>query len=129
MKKTLLKIAVVVAFLLPIAASAQMNQFAQATQLTLTTNSPLLATGIANIQLTPISLTIYATNSATIITNTIFSVVNFTNAYTFVYNASTMGTNFSTNFNNGLPLTFAVTNAIYGQASPQGGSTNIVYIK
>lgn len=106
---------------------AQTFQFSQATYLTVTTNSPSpLATTVFGVQVPSISLNITATNTSTIVTNTVFQVLSATNSYTFIYNASTMGTNFTTNW----PSTyFLVTNSTYGQASPQSGGSNTVFIK
>ena len=109
---------------------AQQYQFAQGTYLTVTTNSSApLATTVFGVTLPPLSLTITCTNASTVITNTIFNVITFTNSYTFVYSAATMGTNFTTNFNNGNPISFSVTNFTYGQAAPQSGGTNTATIK
>lgn len=109
--------------------SAQTSQFSQPTYLTITTNSGVLATTAFQVQIPAIALTITATNSATIVTNTIYQVISYTNSYTFIYNAATMGTNFTTNFNNGFPLTVSVTNLTYGQAAPQSGGSNTCFIK
>ena len=111
-------------------AVAQQYQFSQGTYLTVTTNSASpLATTVFPVTVPPLALTITCTNANTVITNTIFNVITYTNSFTFVYSAATMGTNFSTNFNNGNPISFSVTNLTYGQAAPQSGGTNTATIK
>ena len=110
-------------------AGAQQYQFSQGTYLTVTTNSAVLATTVFPVTLPPLAFNVTCTNASTVITNTIFNVISFTNSFTFVYSAATMGTNFSTNFNNGNPITFNVTNLTYGQAAPQSGGTNTATIK
>ena len=83
---------------------AQISQFSQPTSFTTTTtNSPLLAQAIANVSMPYISLSITVTNPVALITNTFNSTftngpVSFTIQRTFVFNAATMGTNFSTNW-------------------------------
>lgn len=114
--------------LLTLAAQATLQQFSQPTYLTVTTNA-LLSSNVFAVTLPPISLTITATNANTRVTNTIFQCVTVTNSYTFVYDASTMGTSFTTNFNNGQPLTMYVTNTTYGQAAPQQGGSNTCFIQ
>ena len=113
-------------------ARGQIYQFGQPTYLLFTTNSQVLATTVYNVYVPPLSLQIQATNALTVITNTINNTItvngtnNLTVGMTFVYNAATMGTNFSTNW----PGYFlAVTNYTYGQAIPQSGGTNTAYIK
>ena len=109
---------------------AQQYQFSQGTYLTMTTNSSApLANTVFGVTLPPLALTITCTNANTVITNTIFNVITYTNSFTFVYSAATMGTNFSTNFNNGNPISFSVTNLTYGQAAPQSGGTNTATVK
>lgn len=105
---------------------AQTFQFSQPTYLTVTTNSPALASTVFGVQIPPISLQITATNTSTVVTNTINQVLSVTNSITFIYNASTMGTNFTTNWTSQFIL---VTNTTFGQAQPQQGGSNTVYIK
>lgn len=113
-----------------ISAGAQTYQFTQPTYLTVATNSDTLATSTAVVTVPSISLTITATNSATIVTNTLFTgfTVGGTTyaARTFVYNAAVHGTNFTTNWPS---YQITVTNYLTGQASPQSGGTNTCYIK
>ena len=88
--------------------------------------SPQLATATASIYMPAISLSITVTNSAALITNNFCST--FTNGpsslfvqRTFIYNAATMGTNFSTNFP---AFWMTLTNNIYGQATQGAGNPN-----
>ena len=116
-------------FAVCVKSSAQQYQFSQGTYLTVATNSGTLATTTFQQQVNPIALSILCTNSATVITNVIVTTITATNSMTFVYSASTMGTNFSTNFNNGNPLSLSVTTTTYGLAIPQSGGTNTATIK
>lgn len=114
---------------------AQTFQFSQPTYLTAPTNTTQvtggpLASNIFFVSLPPISMSFSgATNPNTTVTNTISQVISFTNTVTFVYNAGINGTNFTTNFNNGNPLSFAVTNKTEGWAFPQSGGSNTCYVK
>jgi hypothetical protein len=129
MKKTLLLLSSIA--LLAVMSARGLDQFSQSTQLTVTTNSPVLITTPFVVNVPSISLTITATNAATIVTNTLFQslsiggvVLNYPT--TFIYNASTMGTNFTTNFP---PYNVYATNYTYGQAAPQSTASNSVSIK
>lgn len=97
-KLTLILIAILFAPLLP--ARAQLSQFGQPTYLQCPTNSGVIATTVFYVSVPAITLSITATNPATIITNTNF------NAYSVI-----------------------VTNYTFGQAAPQSGGTNTAYIK
>ena len=116
---------ILAALLCAVESQAQTSQFSQPTSFVSTsTNSPILASGIATISMPAISLSITVTNPNAIITNTYCltnAAAGVTVQKTFIYTAATMGTNFSTNFN-----TFAqpVTNAIFGQASQSAAITN-----
>ena len=110
-------------------AGAQQYQFSQGTYLTVTTNSAVLATTVFPVTLPPLAFNATCTNASTVITNTIFNVISFTNSFTFVYSAATMGTNFSTNFPAYTAQATATTTA---WAFPQllaGAVTNVVQIK
>lgn len=128
-KLTLILIAILFAPLLP--ARAQLSQFGQPTYLQCPTNSGVIATTVFYVSVPAITLSITATNPATIITNTIFNGLNvggsnLVPATVFIYNAAIHGTNFTTNFN---AYSVIVTNYTFGQAAPQSGGTNTAYIK
>ena len=108
---------------------AQTSQFAQSSFLTSNLTSGVLATTPFTAQLPPISLAIQATNPFTIVTNQFSQVATVTNTFVFIYNAQTMGTNFSTNFNNGNGLTLQGTVTTYGVAILQSGGSNNCQIK
>lgn len=94
--------------------------------LTIATNSPTFSTNYASLTVPAISLAITATNALTVITNCVSSTAaiggtSYTVQTTFIYNATTHGTNFSTNFpayNIQIPV------ATLFQAIPQNGGTN-----
>ncbi|HEV2691940.1 MAG TPA: hypothetical protein VG347_03515 [Verrucomicrobiae bacterium] len=123
-KKTFAGIAIGAAAMLGFSAAGQTQQFSQPLALTGPATSGVLATTPFMVQLPPISLTIQATNANTVVTNIITQIIAVTNSYTFIYNAATMGTNFTTNFNNGNGFSFPVTNRTYGLAIPQSGGSN-----
>lgn len=98
------------------------QQFSQPTTfVTTSTNSPVLATAIANVQVPALSLSITVTNPTAILTNT-FNLTNYTIVQQkFIFNAATMGTSLTTNFP---AFTQSSTNGIYGQALQVSGNTN-----
>lgn len=112
-------------------ASAQVSQFGQYLTLTGPATSSVVAVAPFSIQVPAITLSIVATNPATVVTNDI--MLTFTNNGTaltiqkeFIYNAATMGTNFTTNFPT-YPLNLSA--YAFGYAAPLAGSTNNVQIK
>ena len=113
-----------------VGAQAQTSQFSQPTYLTGATNSGTLATAVTTVIVPSISLTITATNNATVVTNTLFAglTVGATTLpkTVFIYSAATYGTNFSTNWPS---YSISVTNFLTGQASPQAGGSNTCYIQ
>jgi hypothetical protein len=126
-----IKLTLLALMLFGFSAAAQLQQFTQPTYLTITTNSGVLIATPVQVNVPSISLTITATNSYTMVTNNLFNTIfingsNYVISQTFVYNAATMGTNFTTNFP---PSTIVLTNYTFGQAIPQAGGSNTCYIK
>lgn len=133
MKTIVKKIAILVIALCSFAtiASAQVSQFSSPSLLTTNLTSPSLYTATYTLTVPAISLTIQATNAATVITNTLNTGLNVNGtqlvpASTFVYNAATMGTNFSTNWPS---YQITGTTYLFGQAVLQAGGTNNALIK
>ena len=109
-------------------SEAQVSQFASSSQCVSNLTSPSLYTAQFTVTVPAISLTIQATNALTILTNTLNDGINVNGTQlvpqsTFVYNAATMGTNFSTNWPS-YQLTF--TNYLFGQAILQNGAGGTV---
>lgn len=110
---------------------AQISQFGQATFLQCQTNSGVLVTTVYSVSVPAISLSITATNTATIITNYLGNslFIGGSNVFVgtmFIYNAATMGTNFSTNFN---AYSLSVTSYTFGEAIPMLSGGSNAYIK
>lgn len=118
---------IILALFLTVGARAQLAQFSLPTPFTTTfTNSALITSNTDYVSMPSISLSIMVTNPVALITNTFNTTFtngpfNFTIQRTFIFNAATMGTNFSTNF-----PAFAMPCGVYvyGQASQGPGNTN-----
>lgn len=129
MKNLFFALLLITTFALVRPADGQNFQFAQPTYLTTPTNV-LLSSNTFVITLPPLTITVSgATNPYTQFTNIITLQLAYSNSYQFVYTAGTMGTNYTTNFNNGQFIQLTLTNLTYGWAFPQSNGFNNVFVK